>query len=180
MIPAAAQTAGTPDRTQALQPRQTTGGDTVQNIAQADGQIGEITLSGSLPCSEKQYLRLAGWDFSMNFPDAGEQQDWLRHENALTGGSKQPSKGGRGAQPQSQRLPAAIEGDDVIVGDNPSKGTVTTSGGRVFWVGANGMRKRAAEWQVFPAAIHFRCDKTGTCVLTRSNSRNPLQARLTR
>ena len=74
--------------------------------------------------------------------------------------------------------PSAIEGDDVIVGDNPSRGTVETSGGRVFFLGIAGMRNRSAEWQVFPAPIHFRCDKNGSCVLTRTNSHVSLQARL--
>jgi hypothetical protein len=40
------------------------------------------------------------------------------------------------------------------------------------------MRNRTAEWQVFPASIHFRCDKNGSCTLTRANSHVTLQARL--
>jgi len=60
------------------------------------------------------------------------------------------------------------------------RGTVDTQGGRVFLVGVSGLRNRTAEWQVFPAAIHFRCEKNGTCVLTRVNSRTTLQARLIR
>ncbi len=149
-------------------------------MAGSDGQIAEITISGGLPCSLKAYQHLAGWDFFTNFPTVDDQEDWLRHENGLAGGRRPNSAGGRGAPLQVQRLPAPIEGDDVIVGDNPSRGTVDTGGGRVFWVGANGMRNRAPEWQVFPAAIHFRCDKNGACVLTRVNSRTALQARLMR
>ena len=68
--------------------------------------------------------------------------------------------------------------NDVIVGDNPSHGTVQTSSGRVFFVGVAGMRNRTAAWQVFPAAIHFRCDKNGSCALTRANSPVSMQARL--
>jgi hypothetical protein len=179
VFPAPAQQAGAPDDAQALLPRQTATGDTVENVAGADGQIAEITVSGGLSCSQQEYRRLAGWDFSTNFPGVGDQEEWLRHENALAGG-KQGSKGGRGAPLQVQRLQAPIEGDDVIVGDNPPKGTVTTAGGRVFSLGASGLRNRAPEWQVFPAAVHFRCDKNGACVLTRSNSRTVLQARLMR
>jgi len=40
------------------------------------------------------------------------------------------------------------------------------------------MHNRAADWSVFPAPIHFRCDKNGSCVLTRPNSHVSLQARL--
>jgi hypothetical protein len=66
----------------------------------------------------------------------------------------------------------------VIVADNPSRGTVETSGGRVFFLGVAGMHNRTVDWQVFPASIHFRCDKNGSCVLTRTNSHDSLQARL--
>lgn len=179
-LPAIAQLDGGADNAALLAPRQTANGDTVENMAGPDGQIAEITASGSLPCSQQAYQSLAGWDFSTNFPGASDQQDWLRHESSLPAGSRPTSRNRRSAQPQTQRLPMAIEGDDVIVGDNATKGTVTTGGGRVFWLGAAGMHNRAPEWQVFPAAIHFRCDKNGQCVLTRSNSRNTLQARLTR
>jgi hypothetical protein len=79
---------------------------------------------------------------------------------------------------QIQHLPTPIEGDDVIVADNPSRGTVETSGGRVFFLGVAGMHNRTAEWQVFPASIYFRCDKNGSCVLTRTGSHVSLQARL--
>ncbi|MGA2569889.1 MAG: hypothetical protein ABSF23_05170 [Terracidiphilus sp.] len=178
LLPSPAQPAGSPDHSQALKPRQSPTGDAVENIEGTDGQIAEITVSGSLPCSQEAYQRLSNWDFSTNFPGGDDQEEWLRHENNLAGAGKQASKGGRGAQQQAQKLSTPIEGDDVIVGDNPSKGTVITGGGRVFLIGSSGMRNRAPEWQVFPAAIHFRCDKTGACVLTRSNSRNSLQARL--
>jgi hypothetical protein len=176
--PASPTTDVTPAQT--LMPRATPSGDTVQNVAGGDGQIAEITLSGGLPCSLKAYKSLASWDFSTNFPDVDGQEDWLRHENGLARGQRTNAAGGRGALLQVQHLATPIEGDDVIVADNPSRGTIETSGGRIFQVGARGLRTRAPEWQIFPAAIHFRCDKNGTCVLTRSNSLSTLQARLMR
>ncbi|MGA2752705.1 MAG: hypothetical protein ABSE53_02975 [Terracidiphilus sp.] len=171
------------DSSQALLPMQTTSGDTVQNIAGPDGQIAEVTVTGGLPCSLKQYQSLTTWQFFTNFPTLDEQDEWLKHQklNAVANGRKSGSPdGGFGFSPKIQHLPAAIDDDDVIVGDNPLRGTVDTQGGRVFLVGVSGLRNRAAEWQVFPAAIHFRCEKTGTCVLTRVNSRTTLQARLIR
>jgi hypothetical protein len=180
VFPDPAAQAGPQDRAQALMPRQTTSGDTVQNVAGADGEIAEVTVSGGLPCSLKAYQHLAGWDFSSNFPTLSGQEDWLRHEDDLAAGRSRRSAGAQGFAPRVQHLPVPVEGDDVIVGDNPSRGTVDTGGGRVFWVGASGLRNRAPEWQTFPAAIHFRCDKNGACVLTRANSRTVLQARLTR
>ncbi len=177
-IPAPAPQADPPDPAQALQPRQTPSGDTVQNIAGPDGNIAEITVSGGLPCSQTAYQHLAAWDFTTNFPVIGGQENWLRQENDLAAGRKRHSAGAQGFIPRVQPLPTAIDGDDVIVGDNPVRGTVDTGGGRVFLVGAIGMRNRSAEWQIFPASIHFHCDKNGTCVLTRTNSHTTLQARL--
>jgi hypothetical protein len=156
-------------------PQQTQTGDTVQNMTGEDGQIAEIDLTGPLPCQAKAYSSFKGWDFFTDFPTVAEQDDWLRHQ----GGPNGKGHGGNGGfSAQVEHLPTPIEGDDVIVADNPSRGTVETSGGRVFFLGTAGMHSRTAEWQVFPAAIHFRCDKNGACTLTRSNSRVSVQARL--
>jgi hypothetical protein len=156
-------------------PQQTQTGDTAQNMTGEDGQIAEIDLTGPLPCPAKAYATFKDWDFFTDFPTVAEQEEWLRHERGLN----PKGHGGNGELlPQTEHLPTAIEGDDVIVGDNPSHGTVETGGGRVFFLGVAGMHNRAAEWQVFPAAIHFRCDKSGSCVLTRTNSQVSLQARL--
>jgi len=165
----------------ALVPMQTTTGDTIQNIAGPDGQIAEITLSGGLPCSVEQYQSIAAWEFFTNFPSLDEQNDWLKHQRpgSLANGRKgSGSSGGLGFSARALRLPAAIDDDDVIVGDNPSQGTLDTEGGHIFLVGVVGMRNRTAEWQVFPAQVHFHCDKNGACMLTRVNSRTTLQARL--
>jgi hypothetical protein len=179
VLPTPAPLTGSTDPSQALPPMQTTSGDTVQNIAGPDGQIAEVTVTGGLPCSLKQYQSLTTWQFFTNFPTLDEQDAWLKHQklNDIANGRKSSSAAG-GFSPRIQHLPAAIDDDDVIVGDNPVRGTVDTQGGRVFLVGVTGLRNRTAEWQVFPAAIHFRCEKNGTCILTRVNSRTTLQARL--
>jgi hypothetical protein len=165
----------------ALAPMQTTAGDTVENIAGPDGQIAEITIRGSLPCNLKQYQSLAGWQFFTNFPSLDEQADWLNHHglgNPAKNGKGHGSAGGLGYSFRALHLPAAIDDDDVIVGDNPAQGTLDTQGGHIFLVGMIAMRNRSAEWQMFPAPIHFHCDKNGNCFLTRVNSRTTLQARL--
>lgn len=159
------------------EPRQTQTGDIVQNMAGEDGQIAEIDLTGPLPCAAKAYASFKSWDFFTNFPTVAEQDEWLRHESAV---NAKGHGGNNGLLSQIQHLPTPIEGDDVIVADNPSRGTVETSGGRVFFLGVAGMHNRTVDWQVFPAAIHFRCDKNGSCVLTRTNSHVSLQARLLR
>jgi hypothetical protein len=40
------------------------------------------------------------------------------------------------------------------------------------------MHNRTTEWPMFPAPVHFHCDKNGSCILTRPNSHASLQARL--
>jgi hypothetical protein len=157
------------------EPQQTQAGDTVQNMTGEDGQIAEIDLTGPLPCAAKAYATFKSWDFFTDFPTLPEQVEWLRHEREL---NPKSHAGNNQLLQQIQHLPTPIEGDDVIVGDNLSRGTVETDGGRVFFLGVAGMHTRTADWQVFPASIHFRCDKNGSCVLTRTNSHVSLQARL--
>jgi hypothetical protein len=173
--------AGSSDTAQALVPMQTASGDTIQNIAGPDGQIAEITITGGLPCSMKQYQSIAAWEFYTNFPSLDEQSAWLSHHglnSSAKNGKGHGSEGDSGYSMRALHLPAAIDDDDVIVGDNPGQGTLDTEGGHIFLVGLVGMRNRTAEWQMFPAPIHFHCDKNGNCFLTRVNSRTTLQARL--
>jgi hypothetical protein len=145
----------------------------VQYVAGVDGKLAEIALEGPLSCPANVYRSFAGWDFTSNFPALAGRDEWLRHEHAVEEARRPHHDGGEwGAA--VRHLSAPVEGDDVIIGDNPSRGTVDTSAGRVFLV----MKNRAAEWQIFPSAIHFRCDKNGACVLSRANARTTLQARL--
>jgi hypothetical protein len=183
VLPPPTPITGSSDISQALLPMQTAGGDMIQNIAGPDGQIAEITITGGLPCSLKQYKSLATWQFFTNFPTLDDQDNWLKHQrliDAATGKKSHSEDDGSGFSARSLHLAAAIEDDDVIVGENPQRGTLDTQGGRVFLVGVTGLRNRTAEWQVFPAAVHFHCDKNGACILTRVNSRSSLQARLIR
>jgi len=175
--------AGTPiDPTQVLMPKVTASGDTVQDIAGSDGKVGEITASGPLPCSLEAYQHLAGWQFTSNFPTVADQVGPLKHavgsDFVASGQRPRSTSSWRNPSPAFQRLNSPIEGDDVIVGDNAAKGLVDTSSGRVFMVGVASWQTRSADWQIFPAAIHFHCEKTGACVLTRVSSRTILQAHL--
>jgi hypothetical protein len=172
--------AADPDQVQPLLPQKTSDGDTVQNVAGEDGQIAEIVVNGSLLCPVKLYNRLASWDFTSSFPDLAGQEDWMRHEEGVAANLRRRAAEARAREliPRVRPLPAPIDDDDVIVSDNPSKGTVETRSGRVFYIGRNGLNSRAPEWQVFPAAIHFHCDVKAICTLTRANASAPLQARL--
>ncbi|MGC9222320.1 MAG: hypothetical protein ACP5E2_00265 [Terracidiphilus sp.] len=175
LLPVPASLAPDANSGDALAPQKTETGDTVQNMPGKDGHIAEIDITGPLPCSAKAYDSFKSWNFTTDFPSLAEQSDWLLHprEPGARGRSRNHRPSAR-----AEKLAAPIEGNDVIVADNPSRGTVETSGGRVFYLGAAGMRNRTAEWQIFPAPIHYRCDKTGSCTLTRTNSLVALHARL--
>ncbi|HZP07253.1 MAG TPA: hypothetical protein VFB43_20305 [Terracidiphilus sp.] len=169
-----------PQQTQPLVPTKTIGGDVVQNVTGADGQINEIVINGQLPCSVQAYKSLASWEFSSSFPTVAEQEDWMRHEQGVEADLRHKAAEARAKAliPRVRPIPSPIEGDDVIVSDNPSKGTVETRDGRVFYIGRTGLRGRMPGWQVFPASIHFRCDTKATCTLTRHDASGSLQARL--
>lgn len=165
-----------------LEPQKTLTGDTVLNVVGQDGKIDEILVKGPLDCPAKAYKSLDGWDFSSNFPRPAEQDDWLRHQESLTASVRRRAADlrARALIPKSQKLAAPIEGDDVIVSDNPSHGTVETSAGRTFYLGKDVLREAEARWQVFPVAIHFHCDTKSICSLTRSSASAPLEGRLVR
>jgi hypothetical protein len=170
------------DQLPALLPQKTFAGDTVQNVAGADGKIGEIVITGPLNCPAKTYKGLTAWTFSSNFPLIADQDDWLSHEDGLVAAERHRAAElrARALIPKARSLSAPIEGDDVIVSDNPSRGSIDTRDGREFYVGRNGLPNAGPGWQVFPAAIHFHCDTKSNCVLTRSGASSALEARLVR
>ncbi len=175
LFPAPASIASGTKPDQALAPQRSATGDTVQRMVGQDGQVTEIDLAGPLPCTAKAYKTVRSWDFATDFPSLAEQRDWIRRTGVR---SVKEQKGYRPLASQTERLPMPTEGDDEIVGDNPTRNTVETSSGMVFYLGSSGMRNRTAEWQVFPLAIHYSCGKNGACVLTSAGSRVSLQARL--
>jgi hypothetical protein len=61
----------------------------------------------------------------------------------------------------------AIEGDDELVGYDPSKGVIQTSARKVFVVSAATNSNTSAEWQDGPANIHYKCDLNANCTLSR-------------
>lgn len=168
--------------TASIQPQKTLTGDTVLNVVGQNGVTNEILVKGPLDCPIKAYKKLEAWDFSSNFPPPSEQEDWLHHQQSLVANARRRAADlrARALIPKSQKLSEAIEGDDVIVSDNPSRGTVATNAGRTFYLGKDVLREAEARWQVFPVLIHFRCDTKSICSLTRSGAAAPLEARLVR
>jgi hypothetical protein len=170
---------GSPD----LAPRTTPTGDTMQNTSGDGGKIGETVLTGSLPCSLDAYRRIVAWDFSTDFPPLQSQQQWEKHEDAVAATHKGKSgpaspRTNYGGYTLIKSLPAPIEGDNVIVSDNPSRGIVATADGHAFLVGSAILVNPALDWQIFPAQIHYRCEKNAMCMLTRLSSHTAVHANL--
>jgi hypothetical protein len=162
-----------------FQPQKTFDGDTVQNVADADGQLQEIVLTGPLTCPGKAYRTFTSWDFTTSFPSVSDQQDWLRSQDAVESDlhRKAAQAHANALIPRGLRLASPVDGDDVITSDNPSRGTVSTRAGHTFYIGRNGAMGHAG-WEVFPAVIHYRCDVKSNCVLTRPDASTSLSARL--
>lgn len=180
VIPSGPVPGGTVNPAMAMSPRDTPTGDKMQNSAGSNGKIGETVLTGSLSCDLDAYKRIAGWEFFTDFPPLSGQKDWQKHEDATakkTDNSDSPAHS-FGGYYLVKSIPTTIEGDDQIVSDNPSKGVVSTSSGKAFLVGTAILTNPALDWQIFPADIHYRCDKTAMCLLTRLNSRTAVHARL--
>jgi hypothetical protein len=184
VIPGVPEGQGAFDKTAALAPRTLPTGETMQDVAGSDGQIGEMVLSGSLGCNLDAFKKVVAWEFTTDFPPLGTQKDWEKHEDTVLAQARK-AKSGSSDQPQSiggyifvNSLTTPIESDDVIVSDNPSKGIVATSSGHAFLVGTKVLVNPALDWQIFPADIHYRCEKNAMCMLTRLSSRTAVRAHL--
>ena len=89
---------------------------------------------------------------------------------ALTAPDLQPKTlSHRKARKKVLDVPArfAIEGDDELVGYDPSKGVLQTSARKTFLVNATTVGGSSYGWQDWPANIHYKCDLNSSCTLTR-------------
>lgn len=180
VIPAGPVPGGTFDQALAMAPRDTPTGDKMLNSAGANGKIGEMVLTGPLSCDLNAYKRIAGWEFFTDFPPLSGQKDWQKHEDAVAKKADTSDSAPRsfGGYYLVKAIPSPIEGDDEIVSDNPGKGVISTGSGKAFLVGANILTNPALDWQIFPADIHYRCEKNAMCLITKLNSRTAVHARL--
>jgi hypothetical protein len=183
VIPGQPQGAGDFDQTAALAQRALPTGETMQNAAGKDGQIDEMVIDGSMGCNLEAFKQIVAWEFSTDFPPLSTQKDWEKHEagikaEAERGKSKDTAPKTIGGYTFVNSLPTPIEADDSIVSDNPSKGIVVTGSGRAFLVGVKVLVNPALEWQIFPADVHYRCDRTAMCMVTRLSSHTAVRAHL--
>jgi hypothetical protein len=158
--------------------------DIFQNEIGSDGQIAAIGAQGDLPCPVESYKRIVSWDMTADFPVIDEQKELQARQAWVAAHPEWSAIRSHGAEKNRiatiKSLPSPIEGDDVITGENPSQGIVGTGAGREFFINRNELLNPAAGWLVFPAAIHYRCEKNGACIITRLGTTAVQHARLKR
>ena len=155
------------------------GQDIFQEQTGSNGQVAAISSQGEIPCSNNSYEKVAMWSFSADFPSVAEQADLVRQraagqadaERAANSRRRQPPK------PAAKPLSFAIEGDDVLVGYDPTPGVLETGTGQSFYVDK---QANLSAWEAFPLRIHYRCDEATGCTLIRAGSGTALHARLRR
>jgi hypothetical protein len=158
--------------------------DIFQNEIGSDGQIAAIGAQGDLPCPVELYKRIVSWDMTADFPVIDEQKEVQARQAWVAAHPEWSAIRSHGVEKNRiatiKSLPSPIEGDDVITGENPSLGIVGTGAGREFFINRNELLNPAAGWLVFPAAIHYRCEKNGACIITRPGTTAVQHARLKR
>jgi hypothetical protein len=168
-----------PEQQKAQEAQREQGKDLFQNEIDADGKVAAVTAQGDLPCDVQSYKRLDYFDFTTEFPTLAEQAELLRLQEERLRPRPAPSSGAKGLA-TLQSLPAPIEGNDSITGHNPSTGAAETASGKVFIIDKIALQTHATGWQVFPAPVHYRCDKTAACILTVPGTSVVMHARLRR
>ncbi len=153
------------------------GQDIFHNGAGPDGQIESINAAGEIACSSQDYAATAGWSFSPDFPSMDEQDAQLKRQTdtvAQANRALAESAAVRAATRRNSKKKAvegpgrfAIEGDDELVGFDPSRGIAKTSTQITFILSAKTAGAVAAKWQDLPADIHYKCDMNNACTLTR-------------
>ncbi|MGA2166679.1 MAG: hypothetical protein ABSG62_00615 [Terracidiphilus sp.] len=184
-------------RSEALELQREHGQDIFQNNIGQDGQIQSISSQGDMPCSRQAYERIAFWSFSQDFPTLDEQAELLNRQAnahadrnpsppgtsaaATASGARKASATRKKAKKNAPEEPAtfAIEGDDELVMYDPSRGIIQTIARKTFLIDKTGGEGNAARWQDTPANIHYKCDLTAICTLTRAGA-VALHARLRR
>jgi hypothetical protein len=158
------------------------GQDIFQGEIAADGQIAAIYAQGEFPCSAALYKRVSSWVLTADIPGISPVGSSANDQPEASDDSKAPvsnnSSGKKTGIATLKSLPSPIEGDTTVTGDNLKLGLVETSSGRTFVVDKHELLNSGSKWLVFPASIHYRCDKKALCLLTRSGSATVQYARL--
>jgi hypothetical protein len=166
-------------RLQTEEARREQGKDIFQEQKGSDGQIASFSAQGEIPCSKNSYERISMWSFSPDFPSIDEQNALVKRQTEAQTAVEHASALHKKAvkKPAEKGLEFAIEGDDVLVGYDPTAGVLETGTGQAFYVDK---QANLTGWQVFPLRIHYRCDQAAGCSIVRAGSGAELHARLRR
>lgn len=158
------------------------GKDMFQSQPGADGLVQSISAQGQMPCSDAAYSKAVAWGFTPDFPTLAEQNDQVKQEvekqatiERAVAARKHPQ-----AKAPEKTLVFSIEGDESIVGYDPSAGMFETNSDVSFLVDKDNGQANLAAWQQFPIRVHYHCDQTSYCTLMRTGGGAPLRARLHR
>lgn len=147
------------------------GKDVFQYQIGSNGQVASINAQGNIPCSAKAYEKVANWSFSPNFPSLAEQAEGLRRQQESEANAGRSALGTSSAHkkaaPKSavKLLPFSVEGDDAIVDFDVAHGVIETRGRKTFFVARMGGAATNSRWQDYPVSIHYRCDRSSSCIL---------------
>lgn len=155
------------------------GKDLFQPLNGPDGQIASINAQGQIPCTDKAYSKVVGWGFTPDFPSLTEQTETIKQQVAKQVEEvRQAAARKRGPQkPVDKTITFSIEGDDSIMGYDPTVGLLETGTGDSFYIEKDASATIMSAWQAFPIRVHYRCDSTSFCTLTQVSSGAVLHAR---
>ena len=158
---------------QAQEAQREQGKDVFKNEMGPDGKIAGLGTQGELPCSRKAYESTSYWSFVADFPSLAEQKELSDRLEALQASQRpqppQESPRRKKVAPKAAAKPVAflIEGDDAIVEFDPIRGVIETSAGKIFFFDRAAGEVTDPRWQNYPANIHYRCDQSSECTITR-------------
>jgi hypothetical protein len=161
-------------RLEAQEPERELGKDIFLNQIGRDGQIDSISAQGDIACSGKAYESTSYWSFSPGFPSLAEQGELLKRQadiranEASAASEKLVARRRMAAKAAPKPSPFYIEGDDSIAGYDASAGIIETFTARRFLVDKAGAAANALKGLDFPIDVHYRCDQSATCTITRA------------
>jgi hypothetical protein len=153
------------------------GKDLFQSQNGSDGLPASISAQGQFPCAEADYRKVVAWGFTPDFPSLQEQSDLVKQVDKAKEPAE-PAHKHQAVRPAEKGLVFYIEGDDAIAGYDPASGVFETTASATFVVDKDSAQIVLAGQQ-FPIRIHYRCDQSANCTLTRSGAA-PIHARLRR
>jgi hypothetical protein len=181
-----ASDAATPAQLQVQEAAREAGKALLHRSLSADGQVVSLDAQGTLPCSKSAYQRAAIWGFTTDFPSLAEQSALLKEQAEARAETVEKQHRAEAAQRRAKRRAVAaplrfsVEGYDVVTWSDPALGVIGTESGKVFVIDEASLRSTAARWQVYPADIHYHCNQSAECVITRADSTMVLHAHLRR